>query len=444
MNVYMGYACADITPEEQAEMIGFARPDNLSKGILHRLEASVMVLKSTEETCCLVTIDSLGFPAELSNLLRQKIGAKLCTPPEKVMLCFSHTHSAPNAGTEDGTYYQLACEKILTAVSEAVSVMNPIKAAWGLGSGEIGVNRRGDTASVDNRIGILKVVDSDSGTLKLLLLRVTAHANVLSSDNDLISADYFGVTRKLLKEKYGCEVMMTQGAAGDIRPRYQQDNAAFLEIHAWEEPHKKYTEAEKKKYFDQSRDALRKMADSIDRAVDSIIDDMIPQSITRLAMFSMHSSFAADVPSLKRAAEIAQEAAQMAGIDGTGWLKEVQRLQGLHIKKQFADVEIQYFCINDGCLCGAANETMCRMALDVTDKAGNPLLLFGGYTNGCSSYLPTAEEYDKGGYEVLWSNLIYYSYHGRVMPLNRDTADRLVAAVVQGWKQFLYRGEIEK
>ena len=102
----------------------------------------------------------------------------------------------------------------------------------------------------------------------------------------------------------------------------------------------------------------------------------------------------------------------MAGIDGTGWLKEVQRLQGLHIKKQFADVEIQYFCINDGCLCGAANETMCRMALDVTDKAGNPLLLFGGYTNGCSSYLPTAEEYDKGGYEVLWSNLIYYSYHG--------------------------------
>ncbi len=68
MNVYMGYACADITPEEQAEMIGFARPDNLSKGILHRLEASVMVLKSTEETCCLVTIDSLGFTTERSGI----------------------------------------------------------------------------------------------------------------------------------------------------------------------------------------------------------------------------------------------------------------------------------------------------------------------------------------------------------------------------------------
>lgn len=55
------------------------------------------------------------------------------------------------------------------------------------------------------------------------------------------------------------------------------------------------------------------MADSIDRAVGSILDDMIPQSITRLAMFSMHSSFAADVPSLNRATEIAEEAAQMAG-----------------------------------------------------------------------------------------------------------------------------------
>ncbi len=441
MIVYMGCACADITPEEQAEMIGFAKPDNLSKGILHPLEAQVMVLKSTEETCCLVTIDSLGFTTVLSDLLRQQIGETLRTSPEKVMLCFSHTHSAPNAGTDDRIYYQFARDRILNAVSEAVSAMNPIEAAWGLGLSQIGVNRRGDTASVDNRIGILKVADSYSGTLKLLLLRVTAHANVLSSDNDFISADYFGVTRTLLKEKYGCEVMMTQGAAGDIRPKYQQDNAEFLEIHAWEEPHKKYAENEKEKYFDQSKAALSKMADAICSAVDSIIDDMIPQPITRLAMFSMHRSFAADVPSLKRAAEIAQEAAQMAGIDGTGWLEEVKRLHRLHIKEQLADIEVQYFCINDGCLCGVANEAMCRIALDVMEQAGNPLLLFGGYTNGCSSYLPTAAEYDKGGYEVLWSNLVYYAYHSRVMPLNRDTADRLAADIVQGWKLFLDKEE---
>lgn len=444
MNVYMGYANTDITPEGQAEMIGFARPDNRSKGILHRLQAQIMVLKSAEETCCLVTIDSLGFTTVLSNRLRQKIGEKLRVSSEKVMLCFSHTHSAPNAGTEDKLYYQFVCEKILTAVAAAVSLMHPIKVAWGLGFGEIGINRRGDAASVDNRIGVLKVTDRHSGALKLLLLRVTAHANVISSDNYLISSDYFAVTRDLLKKKYGCDVMMTQGSSGDIRPKYQQENAEYLEIHAWEQPEKNYAEAEKKKYFDQSREALVQMADAVYAAVDSVINDIVPQEVVRLGMFSKNSNYAADVPPLARALEIAQEAAQMAGIDGTDWLKEVERLHGLNIKEQFADVEIQYFCINDGCLCGVANETMCRTALDVTEQADNRLVLFGGYTNGCNSYLPTAEEYDKGGYEVLWSNLIYYSYHGRVMPLNRDTADRLVSDVVRGWEQFLDREEIDK
>lgn len=38
------------------------------------------------------------------------------------------------------------------------------------------------------------------------LLRITAHANILSRDNMLISADYFGVTRRLLEEQYGRHV----------------------------------------------------------------------------------------------------------------------------------------------------------------------------------------------------------------------------------------------
>ncbi|MDD3243032.1 MAG: hypothetical protein PHD32_04820 [Eubacteriales bacterium] len=45
---------------------------------------------------------------------------------------------------------------------------------------------------MDERIGILKVTDAESGALRLLLLRVTAHANVYKADNDLLSSDYFG------------------------------------------------------------------------------------------------------------------------------------------------------------------------------------------------------------------------------------------------------------
>ena len=74
---------------------------------------------------------------------------------------------------------------------------------------------------------------------------------------------------------------------------------------------------------------------------------------------------------------------------------------------------------------------MCELALDVRAQCGD-LVFLGGYTNGCTGYLPTAEEYDRGGYEIFWSMLHYYMYFGRVMPLERDSAARLVQLAVNG------------
>ena len=74
---------------------------------------------------------------------------------------------------------------------------------------------------------------------------------------------------------------------------------------------------------------------------------------------------------------------------------------------------------------------MCELALDVRAQCGD-LAFLGGYTNGCTGYLPTAEEYDRGGYEVFWSMLHYHMYFGRVMPLERDSAARLVQLAVNG------------
>ena len=100
--------------------------------------------------------------------------------------------------------------------------MNVVKAIWGSFETNIGENRRGEKNILDKRAGILKISDSKSGDTKLILLRVTAHANILSSDNYFISADYFGAARKFLKEKYNCNIMITQGASGNVRPLYRR------------------------------------------------------------------------------------------------------------------------------------------------------------------------------------------------------------------------------
>ncbi|AZO94968.1 hypothetical protein [Halocella sp. SP3-1] len=436
--VQFGYSDVDITPDWPVELVGFDRVDNTSKGVWHKLKAQVLIGKSAKEKCCLITIDSLGFTVALTNKLRDLIANEIGQLREKVMVCFSHTHSAPNAGIDE-RYYTFVCKQVLSAVKKAQSTTSTLKVGWGVAEGDIGLNRRGQQSIVDKRLGVLKFSDN-ADIPKLLLLRVSAHANVLCSDNYKISADYFATTRDLLEARYGCKVMMIQGAAGDIRPKYQQENAEYLEVHGFEASMKSYSVEEKQKYFQQSIAALDQMAQSIYYSVDSIWKQVHPVSLYRLAMFSESHVFKADVPTKEKAIAIANEAQKKAGIDGTSWLFEVDRLnrQNVHIQK--ADIEIQYFVLNDGCLCGIANEVMCQIALDIEKRAKTPLLFFSGYVNGTSSYLPTAQEYDKGGYEVLWSNLIYYQYHGRVMPLNRETAKSISEIVANTWSSFLENG----
>lgn len=430
--VQFGYSEIDITPDRPVVLVGFSRVDNTSKGILHQLKAQALLCKSENQTCCLITIDSIGFTIALTNELRDLIANDIGISREQIMVCFSHTHAAPDAGI-DHQYYTFVCSQTIACVRKAIAYLSPQNAAWGVTDCEVGINRRGQQSPVDKRLGILKIEDYEKQT-KLILVRVTAHANVLSSDNYLISADYFGITRKLLEQTYGCKVMMVQGAAGDIRPKYQQENAEYLEIHGLEASKNPYPKEIQQKYYLQSLDALNQMAQTIYHSVDSILDKIKPVPVYRLSMFSKSCQSDADVPTKERAVEIASEAKE-AGIDGTDWLLEVEELHKKKITVQSKEVEIQYFVLNDGCLCGVANEIMTEMALDVQKQANQPLLFFNGYVNGIDSYLPTAREYDKGGYEVLWSNLIYFKYHGRVMPFNRDTGKKLSDVVVDIWKK---------
>ena len=71
-----------------------------------------------------------------------------------------------------------------------------------------------------HRVGILKVCDLEKEEMKRLLLRVTAHCNVLKRDNYLILPDYFWSIRQVLQEKYNCPIMMIQGSAGNVTPKY--------------------------------------------------------------------------------------------------------------------------------------------------------------------------------------------------------------------------------
>ena len=72
--------------------------------------------------------------------------------------------------------------------------------------------------------------------------------------------------------------------------------------------------------------ALEQMAEDMFRSVDAVYASLVLMPLERVEIRSSFCRFAADVPDMERAEEIAEEAEREGEIDGRMWLKEVKRL----------------------------------------------------------------------------------------------------------------------
>lgn len=418
MELEFGFSETEITPHTPIQTIGFGVQEPAT-GVERALMAQAAVWRLGETICAVIAIDHIGFAIDHARSLRTRIADLIGAGLEQVMLCFSHTHAAPNDSAEP-EYSEWVDERVLDAVRRAMNGMLPVRAAWGCADVEIGVNRRMG-AALDRRAGILKVVDAKTGANAFALLRLTAHGNALKADNRLISPDWIGAARDWISKKLHCPVMIAQGASGNVAPKYFCSKL--------NPPDADDTSGR----FVRTNDALSEMARAVWKGVGRVFDGIQAREVRTLRMHSARKALLARVPEMPRAREIAEEAHRAAGIDGTRWLREVARLNAEGVKEQYETVEMQFFQLDEGALIGVANEIMCELALEVAKKAGKTVFL-GGYTNGSAGYLPTAEEYDRGGYEVFWSMLEYFMYYPRVMPLERDSAETIVEMALEGMR----------
>lgn len=416
MELEFGFSETEITPHTPIQTIDFGVQEPAT-GVERALMTQATAWRLGETICAVIAIDHIGFAIDHARSLRTRIADLIGAGLEQVMLCFSHTHAAPNDSAEP-EYSEWVDERVLDAVRRAMNGMLPVRAAWGCADVEIGVNRRMG-AALDRRAGILKVVDAKTGANAFALLRLTAHGNALKADNRLISPDWIGAARDWISKKLHCPVMIAQGASGNVAPKYFCSKL--------KPPDADDTSGR----FVRTNDALSEMARAVWKGVGRVFDGIQAREVRTLRMHSARKALLARVPEMPRAREIAEEAHRAAEIDGARWLREVARLNAEGVKEQYETVEMQFFQLDEGALIGVANEIMCELALEVAKKAGKTVFL-GGYTNGSAGYLPTAEEYDRGGYEVFWSMLEYFMYYPRVMPLERDSAETIVEMALEG------------
>ena len=141
----------------------------------------------------------------------------------------------------------------------------------------------------------------------------------------------------------------------------------------------------------------------------------------------------ADVPGEEEARATVAAARETCGIDGAGWAAECARLRGAGVRAQRLRREVQCLRVGRGALCGVPCELFCECALEAAARAQSPLLLLNGYTNGVTEYVPSGPEWDRGGYEPVYSLLLFHACHGHCAPFRRDTADRIVDTALELW-----------
>ena len=152
-----GAAKVVITPEKFMWMSGYGGRNKPAEGKLTDLYAKALAIEDPAgHRSLLITLDLVGIDRELSRHVSSRLSAEHKLARGDVALCVSHTHSGPVVGYNLRTMYVLDDEqnklidqytaaleeKLIALGNEAIKMLAPATAEWGIGQADFAKNRR--------------------------------------------------------------------------------------------------------------------------------------------------------------------------------------------------------------------------------------------------------------------------------------------------------------
>lgn len=238
-----GLGSADITPPVGIyhRMWGAARHDRAA-GVHRPLRADVLLLAPVERGPLLVRahLDLVGLAAGQHEELRQALAQATGAPLERVVVTYSHSHSAgffvPNRVDLPGgelilPYLHQLRLKVQEAGTQALYAMQEAVVTYALGQCGMAANRdcwdgaAGHPVCGFNPQGqpdqtlVVARFSALSGQVLATLVNYSCHPTSLAWENDKISPDYPGAMRETVEKATGAPCTFALGACGDQGPR---------------------------------------------------------------------------------------------------------------------------------------------------------------------------------------------------------------------------------
>ena len=431
-----------ITPPIGIEHAGWgAQVHHRAEGVHLDLWVTVLVVEGETETFAILDYDLMVVTVEDSDHIREDVAGVLGIDPQNVRVSFTHTHAGPvwsdlassRSGREGQElvpgYRETVWSQTLGATHQAKAALRPARMTAGWGESSIAVNRRlrAPTGEIvvgqnpegfaDHRVLVVRFDDLDENPLAALVC-YAAHPIILAYQNRLISPDFPGVAKRVVEELTGAACLYLQGCAGNI----MTIEALTGDLGAAERMGTMLG-AEAAKVFTgiRTRPTRRRFAGIVESGaplgiwVDEPLPDRKPQIrvIERNIQMPLRptddpnqaeahaerlSSFYLKLEKEGAPEEQVLDARYRArrALISAAWAKLGQGRT--HLPTTLHGIRIDSVA-----LVGFPGEPFAETGVRVRETSPFEFTHMAGYSNGVTGYVPTAEEFERGGYEPNWA-----------------------------------------
>ncbi len=437
-----GVARADIAPPVGIPQMNWGAQTHITAESIDPagMVATALVLSDGRQKFAMVDVDAL-FVAPLGNVAER--ASKLTgIPVEHIRLGATHTHAGPLLTGEKGPvghdltqyramyerHWQSAADRVVGAIVEANSRLEPAHIGGAKGVGTININRRvrprdGAPPAVGrnpeglvDRDLIVARIDNAAGNPLAVIVNFQCHGTVLAWDNKTISPDWPGMMRKEVERAMpGSKCLFFQGAAGNQGPvegftgdlgvphrlgRILGHQAAALAL--------QIETVRREPKFEGYVESTAYIAKQFWRTEGP--RDGSLRFATKVIEVPSRSYSGAEIASMeKRVREAEAKAAGMGS--GDQWAKHAAEAR----VRRFADllakwkrptpgpvqVRLQVLRIGEVAMVAMAGEPFAEIGQAVKKASPFGVTMFCGYSSGeGGEYMPVESEYEYEGYEV--------------------------------------------
>lgn len=465
----VGVGREDMTPPVGiAHTLWGARTRETADRIHLPLNATALCIENDGTRVLIVDIDVTGLPTPVCDELRAAIHQATGIPIAHVSIGVTHTHSAPvwAAETTNGASSDLpgmdmmpgwrkkVREAVVAAAATAFATLKPARFASGYGESEVTVHRRFTTPEGrvvvspnpggirDTTMTVLRFDDLDGNTIASVVGYGT-HPIVLAHQNSAISSEFPGALKSAIEALMGGTCLFLQGCAGDQIPF----EALTGDVKVAERIGKRIaadagralTALSPLNYRDVFSHVVESGAPLGMKQREVLADTPAPVAVAKVTVDLPVRAFE---PIETLEARAAETRAEFLALDRSSG--DHAKFAEVHFRARRADImltmarrahgtsvvpiEIRAIRIGESVLVSAPMEIFAATGIAIRESSPFATTFIGGYTNGTEGYLPLAESYVEGGYEVELACYVSPEAEG----IFREAAKRLVAGLHAG------------